>query len=203
MPDALAPISVGIVIFDGVEELDFVGPWEVFSMAKQIGAPLDVFTVGWPEPAIRCAKGLYVVADHAFPKAPPTDVVLIPGGRGTRGLAEDQAFIAALRRYLAAATWQTSVCTGAALLGKAGFLDGKHATTNRNAFDFFRAAAPNAVLEEQLRYVRDGHVLTAAGVSAGIDMALWLVGHLFGEDVARSTQTFMEYFPEPPYGNAS
>jgi transcriptional regulator GlxA family with amidase domain len=202
MPDPSAPISVGILVFDGVEELDFVGPWEVFSMAKQIGAPLDVFTVGWPEPAIRCAKGLYVVADHAFAKAPRTDVVLVPGGRGTRVLATDDAFIGALRPYLAAATWQTSVCTGAALLGRAGFLDGKHATTNRHAFDFFRATAPNAILEEQLRYVRDGHVLTAAGVSAGIDMALWLVGHLFGEDVARSTQTFMEYFPEPPYGNA-
>jgi transcriptional regulator GlxA family with amidase domain len=202
MSETAAPISVGIVIFDGVEELDFVGPWEVFSMARQIGAPLDVFTVGWPEPAIRCAKGLYVVADHAFASAPKTDVVLVPGGRGTRALAQDEAFITALRPYLAAANWQTSVCTGAALLGKAGFLDGKHATTNRNAFDFFRASAPNAILEEDLRYVRDGQVLTGAGVSAGIDMALWLVGHLFGEDVARSTQTFMEYFPEPPYGNA-
>lgn len=202
MSDPAAPVSVGIVVFDGVEELDFVGPWEVFTMARQIGAPLKVFTVGWPEPAIRCAKGLYVVADHAFGKAPRTDVVLVPGGPGTRPLAKDDAFIGALRPYLAAATWQTSVCTGAALLGKAGFLDGKHATTNRHAFDFFRTAVPNAILEEQLRYVRDGHVLTAAGVSAGIDMALWLVGHLFGEDVARSTQTFMEYFPEPPYGNA-
>jgi transcriptional regulator GlxA family with amidase domain len=202
MTDTAAPVSVGIVIFDGVEELDFVGPWEVFAMAKQIGAPLDVFTVGWPEPAIRCAKGLYVVADHPFASAPHADVVLVPGGRGTRVLAQDDAFIAALRPYLAAATWQTSVCTGAALLGKAGFLDGRHATTNRNAFDFFRASAPNAILEEKLRYVRDGHVLTGAGVSAGIDMALWLVGQLFGEDVARSTQTFMEYFPEPPYGNA-
>lgn len=203
MAEIAPPTTVGIVIFDGVEELDFVGPWEVFSMARQIGAPLDVFTVGWPKPAIRCDKGLYVVADHAFDKAPKTDVVLIPGGKGTRALAQDETFIAALKPYLAQATWQTSVCTGAALLGKAGVLDGKHATTNRNAFDFFRASAPRAVLEEQLRYVRDGHVLTGAGVSAGIDMALWLVGHLFGDDVARSTQTFMEYFPEPPYGNAS
>ncbi|KKC36720.1 hypothetical protein WH87_13775 [Devosia epidermidihirudinis] len=195
-------MSVGILIFDGVEELDFVGPWEVFTMAKQIGAPLEVFTVGWPETAIRCAKGLYVVADHAFPKAPHADVVLIPGGKGTRPLAQNAEFIAAIQPYLATATWQTSVCTGAALLGKAGFLDGKHATTNRSAHEFFRTAAPNAILEETLRYVRDGNVLTGAGVSAGIDMALWLVGHLFGEDVARSTQTFMEYFPEPPYGTA-
>ena len=201
MVETASPLSVGILIFDGVEELDFVGPWEVFSMAKQIGAPLDVFTVGWPETAIRCAKGLYVVADHAFSKAPRTDIVLIPGGRGTRILAKDETFIAALKPYLAAATWQTSVCTGAALLGKAGFLDGRHATTNRSAFDFFRACAPTAILEQDLRYVRDGNVLTGAGVSAGIDMTLWLVGHLFGDDVARSTQTFMEYFPEPPYGN--
>ena len=203
MAETAPRTSIAIVLFDGVEELDFVGPWEVFTMAAQIGAPLDVFTVGWPQAAIRCAKGLYVVADHAFSDAPVADVVVVPGGKGTRPLSEDTAFIDALRLYLAAAKWQTSVCTGAALLGKAGFLDGKHATTNRSAFEFFRAAAPKALLVEDLRYVRDGNVLTGAGVSAGLDMALWLVGHLFGEDVARSTQTFMEYFPEPPYGTAS
>lgn len=202
MPDPQR-LKAGIIVFDGVEEIDFVGPWEVFTMAAQIGAPLDVFTVGYPRDAVRCAKGLYVVADHTFADAPPADIVLVPGGRGTRALVNDAVFMTALTAYVAPATWQTSVCTGAALLGKAGFLDGKWATTNRYAFDFFRASAPNAHLIEDQRYVLDGNVLTAAGVTAGIDMSLWLVGHIFGEDVARTTQTFLEYFPEPPFGETA
>jgi transcriptional regulator GlxA family with amidase domain len=195
-------LTAAILIFPDVEELDFVGPWEVFTMAKAGGAPLDVFTVGWPDTNITCAKGLKVTADYAFPDAPHADIVLIPGGRGTRPLAQDDGFNAAIRAYLAAATWQTSVCTGAALLARAGFLEGRQATTNRGALDFLRAHAPHTYILDK-RYVRDGNVITSAGVSAGIDMALWLVGHLFGEDTARSTQSHMEYFPEPPYGNAS
>lgn len=203
MPDPAPRISIGIVLFDGVEELDFAGPWEVFTMAAEIGAPVDVFTLGWRQTAIRCAKGLQVTADYVFEEAPRADVVLVPGGRGTRSLALDTSFIDSLRAYLTDATWQTSVCTGAALLGRAGFLDGRRATSNRNAFDFFRASAPNAIHVDDQRFVRDGNVVTSAGVSAGIDMSLWLVGQLFGDDLGRSTQTYMEYFPEPPYGTAA
>ncbi|HLV82955.1 MULTISPECIES: DJ-1/PfpI family protein [Devosia] len=200
MPETAAHASIAILVFDGVEELDFVGPWEVFSMAKQLGAPLDVFTVGWPDTAITCAKGLKITADHAFADKPRADVVLVPGGKGTRQLAQDDVFNAELRSYLAQAKWQTSVCTGSALLARAGFLEGRQATTNRSALDFLRAHAPHTYILDQ-RFVHDGNIVTSAGVSAGIDMTLWLVGHLFGEDMARSTQTHMEYFPEPPYGN--
>ena len=195
-------LSVGILIFPDVEELDFVGPWEVFTMAKLGGAAIDAFTVGWPDTNITCAKGLKVTADYAFADAPHADIVLIPGGRATRPPAQDDGFNPPIRSYLAAATWQTSVCTGAALLARAGFLEGRQATTNRGALDFLRAHAPHTYILDR-RYVRDGNVITSAGVSAGIDMALWLVGHLFGEDTARSTQAHMEYFPEPPYGKAS
>lgn len=200
MPETAPHASIAILVFDGVEELDFVGPWEVFSMAKQLGAPLDVFTVGWPDTAITCAKGLKITADHAFADKPRADVVLVPGGKGTRQLAQDDVFNAELRSYLAQAKWQTSVCTGSALLARAGFLEGRQATTNRSALDFLRAHAPHTYILDQ-RFVHDGNIVTSAGVSAGIDMTLWLVGHLFGEDMARSTQTHMEYFPEPPYGN--
>jgi transcriptional regulator GlxA family with amidase domain len=191
--------SIAILVFPGVEELDFVGPWEVFTTARHLGATLDVFTVGWPDAAVTCAKGLKVTADYAFPDKPSADVVLVPGGKGTRPLAQDDKFNAELRSYLADAKWQTSVCTGAALLARAGFLEGRRATTNRSALDFLRAHAPHTYILDQ-RYVHDGNVVTSAGVSAGIDMSLWLVGHLFGEDMARSTQEHMEYFPEPPYG---
>ena len=195
-------LSVGIVIFSDVEELDFVGPWEVFTMARSAGAPLDVFTVGWPVAEVTCAKGLKVIADHPFSSAPHADIVMIPGGKGTRALAQDDAFNTTIRSYLAAATWQTSVCTGSALLARAGFLEGRRATTNSSALDFLRAHAPHTYILDE-RYVHDGSVVTSAGVSAGIDMSLWLVGHLFGEDTARTTQSYMEYFPEPPYGKAS
>lgn len=200
MPDSAHRKSIAILLFPDVEELDFVGPWEVFSMAKLLGAPLEVFTVGWRDTAITCSKGLKVTADYAFADKPPADLVLIPGGKGTRVLAQDDEFNAGIREYLAAAKWQTSVCTGAALLARAGFLEGRQATTNRGALDFLRAHAPHTYILDQ-RYVHDGNVVTSAGVSAGIDMSLWLVGLLFGEDMARSTQSHMEYFPEPPYGN--
>ncbi|MGV8854012.1 MAG: DJ-1/PfpI family protein [Devosia sp.] len=200
MPDSGHRTTIAILIFPGVEELDFVGPWEVFSVAKLMGAPLEVCTIGWREPTVTCARGLKVTADYAFADKPPADVVLIPGGKGTRVLAQDDAFNAEIREYLAAAKWQTSVCTGSALLARAGFLEGRQATTNRGALDFLRAHAPHTYILDQ-RYVHDGNVVTSAGISAGIDMSLWLVGHLFGEDTARATQTHMEYFPEPPYGN--
>jgi transcriptional regulator GlxA family with amidase domain len=195
-------LSAAVLVFPGVEELDFVGPWEVFTMAKLIGAPLDAFTVAWPNTEITCAKGLKIIADYSLSEAPHADIVLIPGGKGTRQLAQDDEFNALIRSYLAAATWQTSVCTGSALLARAGFLEGRRATTNRSALDFLRAHAPHTYILDE-RYVHDGSVVTSAGVSAGIDMSLWLVGHLFGEDTARTTQSHMEYFPEPPYGKAS
>lgn len=202
MTDTQHRLNVGILVFPDVEELDFVGPWEVFTMARLGGAPLDVFTLGWPDEKITCAKGLKITADYAFADAPHADIVLVPGGKGTRPLAQDDTFNAALRSYLAAATWQTSVCTGSTLLARAGFLEGRRATTHHAALDFLRAHAPHTYILNE-RYVHDGSVVTSAGVSAGIDMSLWLVGHLFGEDTARATQSHMEYFPEPPYGKAS
>lgn len=202
MPDASAQLSVAVLLFDGVEELDFVGPWEVFTMAKLLGGSVDAFTLGWPDRPLTCAKGLRVIAHHAFADAPPADVVIVPGGKGTRALAKDEVFLGQLRTYLAAAKFQASVCTGAALLGRTGFLDHRRATTNRSAFDFFRASAPKAELVTDQRYVHDDNVITSAGVSAGIDMSLWLLGMLLGETLARDTQKYMEYYPEPPYGNA-
>ena len=202
MVDESHPLKVAIVLFPGVEELDFVGPWEVFTMAKTAGASIEAFTVAWPETEIKCAKGLRVTADHKLVEAPVADIVVIPGGQGTRTLVNDVPFIDALRAYTAQARWHTSVCTGAALLGQAGFLDGRRYTTNRLAFDFVRTHAPNAYLIDDRRWIHEDSVVTSAGVSAGIDMSLWLLGHLFGEDLARTTQGYLEYYPEPPYGNA-
>jgi transcriptional regulator GlxA family with amidase domain len=198
-----APKSVGLLIFEGAEELDFVGPWEVFTAAREAGAPLDVFTLGWPDSEVRCAKGLRVTADYRLTDGPQPDALLVPGGRGTRPLAKDEAFLALLRQKLDAAAWQLSVCTGSALLGRTGLLDGRRATSNRIASPFFRDSAPNAIYVDDARFVRDGSIVTSAGVSAGIDMALWLIGQWFGIDLARKVQTYIEYFPEPPYADAA
>ena len=200
MVDANNPLQVGIVVFPDVEELDFGGPWEVFTMAAQLGAPLRAFTVAWPDKPLRCAKGLRIEADYDFSDALKADLVVVPGGRGTRTIIMDDGFIDTLRDYLAAATWQASVCTGAALLGQTGFLDGKRATTNHAAIDWVRSMAVKASFTTDERYVRHGSVVTSGGVSAGIDMSMWFVGHLFGHDTARETQRVMEYYPEPPYG---
>jgi transcriptional regulator GlxA family with amidase domain len=200
MVDANNPLGVGIIVFPDVEELDFVGPWEVFTMAALLGAPIQPFTIAWPDKQLRCAKGLRIEADYTFADAPQAGLVIVPGGKGTRTVILDDTFIDTLRDYLAGATWQASVCTGAALLGQTGFLDGKRATTNHAAMDWVRSMAPKAGFTTEERYVRHGSVVTSGGVSAGIDMSLWFVGHLFGHDTARETQRAMEYYPEPPYG---
>jgi transcriptional regulator GlxA family with amidase domain len=197
-----APGSIGLLVFEGAEELDFVGPWEVFTAAREAGVPLEVFTLGWPEREVRCAKGLRVTADHRLGDGPQPDALLVPGGMGTRPLAKNEPFLALLREKLDAAHWQLSVCTGSALLGRTGLLDGRRATSNRIASPFFRDSAPRATYVDDARFVLDGSIVTSAGVSAGIDMALWLVGQWFGVELARTVQTRIEYFPEPPYADA-
>jgi transcriptional regulator GlxA family with amidase domain len=198
-----APRSIGLLLFDGAEELDFVGPLEVFATARQTGLPIEIFTLGWPQREVHCAKGLHLVADHTLTDGPQPEALLVPGGMGTRPLAKNDAFLALLRQKLDAADWQLSVCTGSALLGRTGLLDGRRATSNRIASPFFRDSAPRATYVDDERYVRDGNIVTSAGVSAGIDMALWLIGQWFGVELARTVQTRIEYFPEPPYADAA
>jgi transcriptional regulator GlxA family with amidase domain len=147
---------------------------------------------------VRCAKGLRVVPDVTLAEAPPLDVVLVPGGRGTRREVDNRVLIEWLARVSATATWVTSVCTGALLLHEAGPARGKRVTTHWSFVEALRARGDVTVLADT-RYVRDGNLVTAAGVSAGIDMALWLVGQRDGVDVARRTQRGIEYAPAPPY----
>lgn len=192
-------LTTGILLFDDAEELDFVGPWEVLAATAQHLFPEDrVVTVAKAPRTVRCAKGLRVVPDHTFADAPPLDVLLVPGGAGTRREVDDPALIGWLREAGARCQWVTSVCTGALLLHEAGFLAGRRATTHWAFVEALRARGDVTVLEG-VRYVQDGNVVTAAGVSAGIDMALWLVGQIKGVDVARKVQRGIEYEPAPPY----
>ena len=192
--------SIAIVIFPDVEELDFVGPWEVFSYLRALEPnACDVFTVSENGGEVRCAKGLRVLADYSFDTAPKADIVLVPGGMGTRTEVDNPRLIDYLTRAAATAEVTTSVCTGSFLLERAGLLAGKRATTHWASLDRLRALGTVEVVEE--RWVHHGPVITASGVSAGIDMALYLVGHLWSPEAARRVQKGIEYFPAPPYAD--
>ncbi|MGH2584077.1 MAG: DJ-1/PfpI family protein [Dehalococcoidia bacterium] len=192
--------SIAIVIFPVAEELDFVGPWEVFAFLRSLEPDeCDVFTVSEHGGEVRCAKGLRVIADYSFDTAPKADVILVPGGMGTRTEVDNPRLMDYLRRASDAAEVTTSVCTGSFLLERAGLLTGKRATTYWGSLDRLRALGTVEVVEE--RWVDEGSVITASGVSAGIDMALYLVGRLWGPETARRVQKGIEYFPAPPYAD--
>jgi transcriptional regulator GlxA family with amidase domain len=191
-------LTTGILLFDDAEELDFVGPFEVFTMAC-LGKPGDrVVTIAERAEPVRGAKGLRVIPDHGFADAPPLDVLLVPGGQGTRREVSNPALVEWIRKAAEPCRWVTSVCTGTLLLHEAGLARGKRVTTHWGFVETLRQRGDVEVLET-VRFVRDGRLLTSAGVSAGIDMALWLVGQLYGVPHARQTQRFMEYDPAPPY----
>ncbi len=191
-------ITTGILIFDDFEELDAVGPWEVFTMAKMLSPEDRVVMIAATREPVRAAKGMRILPDHSFADAPALDVVLVPGGQGTRREVANPELIEWLRKVGAQCKWVTSVCTGALLLHEAGFANGKRVTTHWGFVEQLRKRGDVEVLEK-LRYVRDGNLVTSAGVSAGIDMALWLVGQIHGVQAARQVQHFMEYDPAPPY----
>jgi transcriptional regulator GlxA family with amidase domain len=191
-------LTIGLLIFDRVEELDFVGPWEVFAMAQESGADLRVVTIAPNGGTVRCAKGLRVIADHGFTDAPRLDVLLVPGGEGTRPLATNDHVLNWIGATAAGCRWVTSVCTGALLLAASGVAAGRAVCTHWAFADKLARRGEVTVLTGK-RFHQDGNMVSAAGVSAGIDMALWLTGQLFGDEFARATQKYMEYDPQPPY----
>ncbi|MCC7276466.1 MAG: DJ-1/PfpI family protein [Alphaproteobacteria bacterium] len=195
-------IGIGIVLFEDVEELDFVGPWEVFGMAARERPELKPFTVAERAGLVRCAKGLKVVADHGFADAPGIDILLVPGGQGTRREVSNRAMIDWIASVTPGCRWVTSVCTGSLLLVEAGAAKGRRVTTHWGFVETLRGRGDATVLDD-VRFVRDGNVVTSAGVSAGIDMALWLVGQLYDPAFARHVQRRMEYDPAPPYTAAA
>jgi transcriptional regulator GlxA family with amidase domain len=192
--------TTGIVIFDEAEELDFVGPWEVLTAAAQLaGDGQDrVVLLAEHDRPIRCAKGMRVLPDATLADAPRLDVVVVPGGQGSLREVDNAALIDWLAAVAPGCAWVTSVCTGSLLLHAAGPARGRRVTTHWGFVQALRARGDITVLEG-VRFVRDGNLVTAAGVSAGIDMALWLVGQLRGPAFARQVQRYIEYDPAPPY----
>ncbi len=190
-------ITTGIILYTDMEELDFVGPLEVFGMAGQNKDQSRVVTIAEHD-RVRAWNGLTVVPDHTFEDAPPLDVMVVPGGLGSREQVNNAKLIDYLRSAAANCQWVTSVCTGTLLLHEAGVAKGKNVTTHWSFIEDLRERG-NVTVKENIRYVRDGTLVTAAGVSAGIDMSLWVVGQLYGAEHARQVQRFMEYYPAPPY----
>ena len=196
---------IGILIFDDAEELDFVGPWEVFTMVNEVftrqgkGRPHDVKLIAERADPVRCAKGMRVLPDLTTAQCEALDVLLIPGGMGTRREVKNDTLLGWIARTAAACQWVTSVCTGALLLTAAGPAGGKRVTTHWGFIEQLRARGEAAEVLEHVRYVRHGNAVTAAGVSAGIDMTLWLVGQLHDPATARAVRHAMEYEPAPPY----
>lgn len=193
-------MNIGVAVFDGAEELDWAGPWEVLS-AWSSGWPddgVDVFTVAESEEAVHCAKGLRVLADHTWETAPPLDVLVFPGGRGTRAQLGDEAVRTRMRGLAENGTLMTSVCTGSLVYADSGLLDGKPATTHWGSLDALAKLGSGVEVRPEDRFVDAGQVITAAGVSAGIDMALHLVARLHSVDRAREVRRYIQYDPEPP-----
>jgi transcriptional regulator GlxA family with amidase domain len=194
-------MRIAVGLFDGAEELDFAGPWEVLSYwAHEVAqAEVEVVTVAATLEPIRAAKGLRVLPDHTLHDAGPIDVFVMPGGRGTRRLlGPDEPLHIALRAMAERGTLMTSVCTGSLVYAAAGLLRNRPATTYWSAFDELLAQDPSIEARRDDRFVDDGNVITAAGVSAGIDMALHLVMRLDGVDAARATRRGIQYDPQPP-----
>ncbi len=198
--------TIGLFLFDGAEELDFVGPFEVFTMVNEIAPYLkadlrhNVLLISRDGDDITGAKGMRIGIDCAMTEAPALDVFCIPGGAGTRHLITDQPVLDWIAHATQTCTWITSVCTGSLVLSAAGPARGKRVTTHWAVMDELRRLNPEGEIIEGQRYVQDGRVITAAGVSAGIDMALWLTGQIHSPDVARVVQNAVEDDPAPPYG---
>jgi transcriptional regulator GlxA family with amidase domain len=205
-PQDPGTFTIGIVLFERAEELDWVGPFEVFTMAREVSggqgpaSAIRVVLVNEEGGVVTGAKGLRNEVDASFADAPRFDVLLIPGGIGTRREMTNPRMLEFLEKQASECEWVTSVCTGSGVLEAAGLTRGKRITTHWGYLPTLREnAGDETTVLENVRYVRDGRLLTAAGVSAGIDMALWLVGELFGVAHARLTQKAMEYDPAPPY----
>ena len=158
-------MTIGVLLFDGAEELDFVGPWEVFTMAAQLDDGFKVVTVAEQAETVTAAKGMRILPDHGFSDAPALDLVLVPGGRGTRVEVNNQTLLDWIATVASNCQWVTSVCTGSLLLTAAGPAKGKRVTTHWGFIEELRARGEAEVVEN-IRYVRDGNVVTAAGVSA-------------------------------------
>ncbi|MGE7468262.1 DJ-1/PfpI family protein [Bosea sp. NPDC003192] len=185
-------LSFGILVFPQVQQLDLTGPYEVFASAK--GAQVHLI---WKDTAqLKAATGLMLTPTTTFAECPPLDVLCVPGGSGVNPLLHDETVLAFLRERAGQVRYLTSVCTGSLVLGMAGLLKGKRATSHWNAHDLL---ARFGAIPTEGRVVRDGNLITAGGVTSGIDFGLTVIAELLGEEEAQLIQLSLEYAPQPPF----
>jgi len=195
-------INVGILIFDEVEVLDFAGPFEVFSRTRLLkgaesrrsdeSAPFNPFTVSIDTKPLTATGGLKIIADYTFNNFPKIDILIVPGGYGTRTLLNNEILLKWIKAVSDKANITASVCTGSLLLAKAGLLEGKRATTHWGAIEALKSISKDIQVITERRVVND-EIITSAGVSSGIDMAFMIVENLYGEEVASDTSKYIEF----------
>ncbi len=200
--------TYGIYLYQQVASLDFVGPYEVFDISAMLhNGGLDnegghhegqVVTIAADDSPIVCSNGMTVTPQYTFDNAPELDIVLVPGANNLDAAMANSAAINWIQRQAERVRFTTAVCTGALILQRAGLLKEKKATTHWMLLDELRKDESTEVMAD-MRYVRDGNIVTAQGVSAGIDMALWLVGELHDPAHAREVRKILQYDPAPPY----
>ena len=197
--EASVPIRVAIALFPDAEELDWAGPWEVFGYwASRWPDEVQVFTIAETLDPIRCARGLRVLPDRSWSTSPVIDVLVYPGGRGTRGQIRADSVKERLLGLREGGALLASVCTGALVFAGAGLLDGLAATTHWQALNDLRRLGTEIEVCAHKRFVDAGNVVTTAGVTAGIDVALYLVARLHSVGRAQSIRRALQYDPEPP-----
>lgn len=188
--------NVAILIFDDVEVLDFAGPFEIFSVTglrSEGEPPFNVYTVADDDGVVMARNKLSINPHYAIDNCPPPDILVIPGGYGTRREMNNPVLLDWVRQQAARVELTTSVCTGALMLGKAGLLEGLAATTHYGAYDLLQEIAPNTEVRRGERFVDNGGIITSAGVQAGMDMSLHIIARLLGAEAARETAHYIEY----------
>lgn len=191
---------VGILIFSDVEVLDFCGPFEVFSVTRlneerrrEESSPFQVVLIAETKDPVVATGGLRVLPDYTLEDCPPLNILVVPGGWGTRKEINNEKLLNWIRARAGEVQTLSSVCTGSVLLGKAGLLDGRRATTHWRALPWMREVLPQVIVEDSWHVIVDDNIYTSAGISAGIDMALRIVGHYYGDEIAQATARQMEY----------
>jgi len=187
--------NTAILLFDDVEVLDFAGPFEVFSVTNELNgySILNVYTVAREKAPVKARNGLSINPDYAINEAPAPGILIVPGGIGTRPTLQQHDVISWIKESANGAEKVLSVCTGALLLAKAGLLEGLRATTHHQAFEELAAFAPNTEIVKDERFVDNGKIITSGGISAGIDMSLYVIELIYGSDTAQRTAVYMEY----------
>lgn len=190
--------QLGIFIFNDVEVLDFAGPFEVFSVANELAdyKILEVQTIALNKEVIRAKNGLQVLPDKSLDQLNRLDYLVLPGGDGSKKVIQNQPLMATLQSLVSQTEWTMSVCSGSRILGKSGFLDQKPYCTHHEVFESMDLLVPSGIPKPEHRFIQsDNRIWTAAGISAGIDLALHLVERTFGKEMALATATYMEYTP--------